>query len=272
MKLNYIEKVKEYVEEKDYKWLSICLVGSQNYNAHIENDTYSSDEDYVVLVLPTFMDLVSRKDYCVEEIHLDFGHILITDVRLYTKNLFKCNPHVLEVVSCEEDHYLLNKKIPDSLAIFSYLRKNVDSIINYNIEKFINSAAGMANHKKSLIKKNRKDNGKSLQHILRMQLLLEDVVENKVSFKVALKSREHELQKSYKQNPPKLKEALDLANIYDDNIMKIKEDALSLADFPDKEKALAFEKDVLESIHELVAEYIEKQLISEVLGRAKIQI
>lgn len=201
-KLKHVDAVKAFLNEKKFKWIGIFLVGSQNYGVNLDEDLYHSDEDYVVLILPTMEDLIRRNEFKSKEYSFDFGHISVMDVRLFAKTLLKVNPHTLEILGCPEGHYELNPEYDTTYneSLYQSMREDLDTIIRQNQNDYLWAVWGLGNSMNKKLQNSEGKNGKMLQHILRMKLLMEDVVVKRIPFVTAIQSRQHQLQKDYKRN------------------------------------------------------------------------
>jgi predicted nucleotidyltransferase len=85
-------------------FIGIFLYGSQNYGL----DTEESDIDSILLYCPSFREIVLNCPIS-SEIHLENGeHIVIKDIREYTKQVKKQNISILEILFTE--YFILNPK------------------------------------------------------------------------------------------------------------------------------------------------------------------
>lgn len=122
----------KYSEERI---LGIFLYGSQNYKMDVED----SDVDSILVVLPTFEDLLFKKNWLSKEIYMPDNneHIVVKDIRCYREELLKQNLNYLETLIGE--FYILNPKY--QFLFQNYFINNRQEIANYNVQNIKNAVA-----------------------------------------------------------------------------------------------------------------------------------
>lgn len=166
--------------------LGIFLYGSQNYGTNTPN----SDVDTKAVIIPNFKDLCLKNPVSAE-IELENGeHCDIKDIREIVKNFKKQNINYLEILFTE--YYWIN---PIYEGIWNRFITYRNSIVNYDINKCVQSISGQAIH----TLKQGKTDGKKISNGLRLLDFLERYLSG-VPYSDCLKAPMPELLRNLKMN------------------------------------------------------------------------
>lgn len=178
MIMSHLKSAVERVREMGYTPIYAALYGSQNYGFDIYTDTYQSDYDVKIIVMPTLHDLVFKEAQVSMTVDYEGGQIDIKDAISMTNVLCKMNPGYLEILLTpfylvfpggeymEEIRDLLPQLLTERAAMFA---KATYGHFQQKIEK----AQKLTPSSEEKIRKYGYD-GKQLHHALRLKLMLED--------------------------------------------------------------------------------------------------
>lgn len=267
---------KEYIEKgltnhlKEFKKIypnlelfGLFIQGSQNYGLDMYTDEYKSDIDTKAIVIPSLEDVVlNRKPISTTHILPNNEHLDIKDIRLYFDNFKKQNVNFIEILfACAK---YINPEYKD---LYDLLEKNREEIAHYNINQALRCMAGMSMEKRkalchpypSLIDKIEKYgyDGKQLHHIIRMNNFIFGYGEGK-SFRECLTylPNKEQMMKA-KLNQYSLKEALKLAEDFDNDTKQLKDTYLKSQD--------EINKEALEILNKVQYEAIKRRIKKEVI-------
>ena len=167
----YYSKLKcaaRFAENKGHRVGYVALRGSQNYGLATEK----SDFDYVVVVIPSFEDLLRNGWLPVKVYDFEGGHIEIYDIREYFSCIWKMNPAILETLMTQHNIDMTYNKMFESIYSFDIL-----PMIAVREEKLARAIKGifMAYYDKY---EKQKDMGKSIAHMIRLNWFLETLKNN----------------------------------------------------------------------------------------------
>ena len=91
-------KCRDYLKEKGYNVVYLCIFGSQNYGLDIYTDDYKSDIDFKAVIIPTLDDLVYNCKPISTTIEYNGGQIDLKDIRSWVDTLVKANPAYIETL------------------------------------------------------------------------------------------------------------------------------------------------------------------------------
>ena len=220
---------KHYQEFKrrypDLEFFAIALQGSQNYNLDMYTDTYKSDVDTKILVVPSFKDIVKNKEPISTTIKLDNGEqIDLKDIRVMFNNFKKQNINYLEILFTEYEC-----AGPRYADLWTRLRTAREQIAHYDEKRALKCMAGMSMEKKKAMcheypsTKPKIDqygyDGKQLHHIIRMNGFMEQYVKG-VPFKECLITHpDLELLTASKLNELSYEEAVRYAEFFNNETL-----------------------------------------------------
>ena len=102
LKADYLKselyKCRDYLKEKGYNVVYLCIFGSQNYGLDIYTDDYKSDIDFKAVIIPTLDDLVYNCKPISTTIEYNGGQIDLKDIRSWVDTLVKANPAYIETL------------------------------------------------------------------------------------------------------------------------------------------------------------------------------
>ena len=102
LKADYLKselyKCRDYLKEKGYNVVYLCIFGSQNYGLDIYTDDYKSDIDFKAVIIPTLDDLVYNCKPISTTIEYNGGQIDLKDIRSWVDTLVKANPTYIETL------------------------------------------------------------------------------------------------------------------------------------------------------------------------------
>lgn len=173
-----------YVVDKKYNILFIALQGSQNYNLDDEN----SDVDSIAVVLPNYDDIVLGNVIKSTTLILPNNeHIDIIDIRSLLEQWKKQNTHFLQILFT--DYKILNKQYKEHIDIFFKMNEDIVNINKYRLYKNI---LGIATSCYNLFLKNINNpnhlyKGKPLSHLIRLNVLWDNLYFKHFKYKDAIK-------------------------------------------------------------------------------------
>ena len=136
-----------YLQEKGYEVVCLCLQGSQNYKLDEYSEEYMSDIDTKAIVLPSFKDFCYGKSPLSTTLVLDNNeHIDVKDVRVMFETIKKMNVSYIELLYTE--FKIINDKYLD---LIMPLFENRDLIAYANPNQFVRCIAGMSMEKKKAL-------------------------------------------------------------------------------------------------------------------------
>jgi predicted nucleotidyltransferase len=149
--------------------LGIFLYGSQNYGL----DTEKSDVDSILILLPSFEDLLFNKTWYSKELYFENEHIVVKDIRCYREELLKQNLNYLETLL--GDYYILNNKYEELFKLHFFNNKNL--IGNYNNIKMKKAVAGQLYNilKQAKTANTLKKENKKLANCFRLRMTIEKI-------------------------------------------------------------------------------------------------
>ena len=234
MREDVMKRLQEHYEEAktlfpEDRIVGIFLQGSQNYNL----DTYLSDVDTKLIVLPTFEEICfNQKPHSTTHIRKNNEHIDIKDLRLMFQTFRKQNMNFIEILFT--DYFILN---PLYENFWNELIKNNELIAHYNLHKAVSTMKGIASEKYHAMEHRYPSrievidhfggyDPKQLHHLVRIHDFLTNFVAGK-PYGQCLKPIEEkvELLKDIKINGVgSLEEARELADKYFNEIAQIADD------------------------------------------------
>ena len=167
-----MKRVKEHYDEViklGYEVVLVALQGSQNYKLDIEG----SDVDTKAIVLPKFEDIVlNRHPVSCTHVMDDGAHVDIKDIRLMFNEFKKANINFVELLFTE--YVVINEKYTTTLLpVFT----NREKIARYKPLAALKCATGTAIGEYKDLEKN--FNGKTVSTILRLELFMENYIDEK---------------------------------------------------------------------------------------------
>jgi len=226
-----IKEHYEYLESKGYEIVGLFLQGSQNYNNDIYDDDYQSDIDSKAIVLPTFEDFVGGKEPVSTTLVLENDeHIDVKDIRKMFDVLLKSNVNFLEILFTK--YKIINEKYIEQIQT---LLDNAERIAMSDKKQLLNCIVGMEKQKYVALKhpypsiKDKIDkfhyDPKQLTHIIRLNYFIKRIL-NGETFSNALNEidRKNYLV-SVKKGMYDLETAEKIANEFDAETYKLKQEA-----------------------------------------------
>lgn len=179
-----LQKHLDYAKQifNEDKIVGIFLYGSQNYNL----STPTSDVDSILVILPSFDDLLFNKTWYSKELYLEDEHIVVKDIRCYREELLKQNINYLETLFGES--YILNNKYKDLFKMYFF--DNKDLIGNYNNYKMKKAVAGQLYNTLKQAKNNNEKEDKKLANCFRLRKTLDKIGEPSLENIIALTEKE----------------------------------------------------------------------------------
>ncbi len=232
---NYIfDKIYEHFEEAcsiGHEIFGVFLQGSQNYNLDIYNSEYKSDVDTKAIILPSFDDFCCCKSpISTTHERENKEHIDLKDIRTIFENFKKQNVNFIEILFT--DYFVVPSRYYD---YYMQLRNLAERLAHCHPAKTLRAMAGMSMEKKTALChpyptiKWKIDkwgyDGKQLHHIIRINDFMKRYIAG-VPFADCLKVTNEELRsclEKAKLNQFSLKDAIELANDYDNANKKLKD-------------------------------------------------
>ena len=232
---NYIfDKIYEHFEEAcsiGHEIFGVFLQGSQNYNLDIYNSEYKSDVDTKAIILPSFDDFCCCKSpISTTHERENKEHIDLKDIRTIFENFKKQNVNFIEILFT--DYFVVPSRYYDC---YMQLRNLAERLAHCHPAKTLRAMAGMSMEKKTALChpyptiKWKIDkwgyDGKQLHHIIRINDFMKRYIAG-VPFADCLKVTNEELRsclEKAKLNQFSLKDAIELANDYDNANKKLKD-------------------------------------------------
>ena len=232
---NYIfDKIYEHFEEAcaiGNEIFGVFLQGSQNYNLDIYNSEYKSDVDTKAIILPSFDDFCCCKSpISTTHERENKEHIDLKDIRTIFENFKKQNVNFIEILFT--DYFVVPSRYYD---YYMQLRNLAERLAHCHPAKTLRAMAGMSMEKKTALChpyptiKWKIDkwgyDGKQLHHIIRINDFMKRYIAG-VPFADCLKVTNEELRsclEKAKLNQFSLKDAIELANDYDNANKKLKD-------------------------------------------------
>lgn len=232
---NYIfDKIYEHFEEAcsiGHEIFGVFLQGSQNYNLDIYNSEYKSDVDTKAIILPSFDDFCCCKSpISTTHERENKEHIDLKDIRTIFENFKKQNVNFIEILFT--DYFVVPSRYYD---YYMQLRNLAERLAHCHPAKTLRAMAGMSMEKKTALChpyptiKWKIDkwgyDGKQLHHIIRINDFMKRYIAG-VPFADCLKVTNEELRsclEKAKLNQFSLKDAIELANGYDNANKKLKD-------------------------------------------------
>lgn len=179
-----LQKHLDYAKQifNEDKIVGVFLYGSQNYNL----STPTSDVDSILVILPSFDDLLFNKTWYSKELYLEDEHIVVKDIRCYREELLKQNINYLETLFGES--YILNNKYKDLFKMYFF--DNKDLIGNYNNYKMKKAVAGQLYNTLKQAKNNNEKEDKELANCFRLRKTLDKIGEPSLENIIALTEKE----------------------------------------------------------------------------------
>lgn len=246
-----LQKHLEFSEQyfnKD-RILGIFLYGSQNYNLA----TDKSDIDSILVILPSFEDLLFNKTWYSKELYFEDEHIVVKDIRCYREELLKQNLNYLETLL--GNYYILNNKYEELFKLYFF--NNKELIVNYDNVRMKKAVAGQLYNtlKQAKTAEDANKENKKLANCYRLRITLEKIGNASLEEILSLKGSELEYAMKLKLGKATKEEKADE---YD--LCLRAESSISLALEPGKNTIKA----ALEAINEGVSaimklSYMEKE-------------
>ena len=265
--IRHIEEFEKHYP--DLEMFVLVLQGSQNYGLDIYTDEYKSDIDTKAIVIPSLEDVVmNKKPISTTHILPNNEHLDIKDIRLYFDNFKKQNINFIEILF--SPYCIVNPRYKD---LWEELIAGREDIAHYNTNQALRCMSGMSMEKKkalchpypSLIDKIEKYgyDGKQLHHIIRMCDFIYAYTHNNL-YEECLKYLPHrEMMIKAKLNEYTLKEALQLADYFDNQTKELKDFYLLKEDVINQ-SAL----DLLNKIqYNVIRRNLKNEILAEEVGR-----
>lgn len=142
-----VQEHYDYLQERGYEVVCLCLQGSQNYELDEYSVEYTSDIDTKAIVLPSFRDFCYGKSPLSTTIVLDNNeHIDVKDIRVMFETIKKMNVSYIELLYTK--FKIINEKYKD---LISPLFEERDLIAYANPNQFVRCVAGMSMEKKKAL-------------------------------------------------------------------------------------------------------------------------
>lgn len=137
----------QYLIERGYDVVCLCLQGSQNYGLDEYSKDYKSDVDSKAIILPTFKDYVNELPPISETIVLDNNeHIDVKDIRVMFEMFKKQNISYIELLFTK--YKIINPKYAEMIKPIFEER---ESIAAAHTNQFVRCIAGMSMEKKKAL-------------------------------------------------------------------------------------------------------------------------
>lgn len=181
LKADYLKselyKCRDYLKEKGYNVVYLCIFGSQNYGLDIYTDDYKSDIDFKAVIIPTLDDLVYNCKPISTTIEYNGGQIDLKDIRSWVDTLVKANPAYIETLYTSLG--IINEDYREYIIPIHRLRF---SLLHSLRAQFARAVYGMAKEKEAAFEhscpscisdiEKYKYSRKQLHHIVRLFYLL----------------------------------------------------------------------------------------------------
>lgn len=181
LKADYLKselyKCRDYLKEKGYNVVYLCIFGSQNYGLDIYTDDYKSDIDFKAVIVPTLDDLVYNCKPISTTIEYNGGQIDLKDIRNWVDTLVKANPAYIETLYTSLG--IINEDYREYIIPIRRLRF---SLLHSFRAQFARAVYGMAKEKEAAFEhscpscisdiEKYKYSRKQLHHIVRLFYLL----------------------------------------------------------------------------------------------------
>lgn len=142
-----VQEHYNYLKEKGYEVVCLCLQGSQNYELDEYSEEYMSDIDTKAIILPSFEDFCYGRLPLSTTLILDNNeHIDVKDVRIMFETIKKMNVSYIELLYTE--FKIINDKYLD---LIMPLFENRDLIAYANPNQFVRCVAGMSMEKRKAL-------------------------------------------------------------------------------------------------------------------------
>lgn len=227
-----VQEHYDYLQEKGYEIVFLALQGSQNYELDVYDKEYMSDVDTKAVILPSFEDFVYNRESVSKTIVLENNeHIDVKDVRIMFETYKKQNVNFIETLFSK--FAIINPKYAELVKpLFQYR----EDIAHINVNQALRCMAGMSMEKLKALEhpyptiKDKIDkygyDGKQLHHIIRMNNFIKAYIEGK-SYEECLTTYENKsLLLNAKFNKFSLEEARQMAEDYDKDTKRIKDEKL----------------------------------------------
>lgn len=231
-------KLQEHYDEAESlgdELFVVVLQGSQNYNLDMYTTEYKSDVDTKAIVLPSFEQFCNgAQPKSHTHIRANDEHIDIKDIRVMFDTFRKQNVNFVEILF--SDFYIVNPKYKE---FWEELRSLGEALTHCHPNQTLRTMAGMSMEKKkalchpypTIIDKINKYgyDGKQLHHIIRINEFMKAYLSGK-SFKECLSTYSDdklEMLKAAKLNRYSLEEAIELADFYDADNNRMKDEYIS---------------------------------------------
>lgn len=178
MIMKHLEAAVEHVRKLGYVPVYAALYGSQNYGLDIYGESYQSDYDVKVVVMPTLYDVVYEKCRVSTTIEYEGGQIDLKDALSMTEMFLKMNPSYLEIL--QTPFYLVfpggeyMEELRSLLPTLLIERAPIFAKASYgHFQEKIKKMSHVTSSTAEKIKKYGYD-GKHAHHAFRLKLMLED--------------------------------------------------------------------------------------------------
>lgn len=189
LKADYLKselyKCRDYLKEKGYNVVYLCIYGSQNYGLDIYTDDYKSDIDFKAVIIPTLDDLIYNCKPISTTIEYNDGQIDLKDIRSWIETLVKANPAYIETIYTSL--YIIEEGYEEYIIPILRLR----FALLYSLRaQFVRAIYGMAKEKEAAFDhpypscindiKKYGYSRKQLHHIVRLFYLLSNYINTKL--------------------------------------------------------------------------------------------
>lgn len=240
LKFDYLKselyKCRDYLKEKGYNVVYLCIYGSQNYDLDIYTDDYKSDIDFKAVIIPTLDDLVYNCKPISTTIEYNGGQIDLKDIRSWTETLVKANPAYIETIYTSL--YIIEEGYEE--YIIPILKFRVSLLYSLRAQ-FARAVYGMAKEKEAAFEHPYPScisdiekygySRKQLHHIVRLYYLLSRYINNKcVSLELEPKKKEKEFLLNIKIGKYSYKTACGIRDKYINKLKTLKDDFINSID------------------------------------------
>lgn len=228
-----IDHLREAEEFFDHDRIVGCfLQGSQNYGLDIQDESYQSDVDTKLVVLPTFDEIVfNRKAHSTTHVRANDEHIDFKDLRLMFQTFRKQNLNFIEILFTP--YFVLNEKYASE---WRRLTDNKEKIARYSPYGAVKTMKGIALEKfhameheypaRMHVLRQFSYDPKQLHHLLRVEEFLTRYITGE-PYEACMHPRDTEFLKLVKTGYYSLEKAREVAVRAKDNILEIAEDYCS---------------------------------------------
>ena len=256
------------VKSMNYIVLYAANYGSHNYNLDINNETYQSDIDTKVIILPTLEELVRNSKPISTTYEISTGLCDVKDIRAFVPTLLKANIQFLEILDAKAQW--INPLYKDQ---FQWFIDNLPNLIDECKNELLKSVKGMCYEKRKALchpypttewKINKWGyDGKQLHHIIRLKDFIDNYFYNKQNFKDAIWYKDDDSRKvllmDAKLNKLPLKQAQDMAELFCEMLNR-EVDRLTVET---KEKSSKYKDLYREKANEIIIENIKRKILEE---------